>query len=90
LGESDVGRKYAAHVGEAMSDFESSGVGGAALLIDSIFDANGALVPPDDYMIQAFEQARAAGALCIADEVQMGFGRSGSHMWGLPGVGGDA
>jgi alanine-glyoxylate transaminase / (R)-3-amino-2-methylpropionate-pyruvate transaminase len=26
---------------------------------------------------------RAAGGLCIADEVQTGFGRTGSHFWGF-------
>jgi 4-aminobutyrate aminotransferase-like enzyme/Ser/Thr protein kinase RdoA (MazF antagonist) len=86
-GEPDLGRKYAAHVGNVAMDFESSGIGSAALLLDSIFDANGALVPPDNYMAEAFGHARTAGALCIADEVQMGFGRSGSHMWGFQAFG---
>lgn len=86
-GEVDLGRKYASHVGKAVMDLQSSGVGCAALLLDSIFDGNGTLVPPNDYMAQTFQHARAAGALCIADEVQMGFGRSGSHMWGFEAFG---
>jgi 4-aminobutyrate aminotransferase-like enzyme/Ser/Thr protein kinase RdoA (MazF antagonist) len=86
-GEPDLGRKYATHVGEAVTAFRSSEVGTAALLLDSIFDSNGALVPPGDYMAQAFQHARDAGALCIVDEVQMGFGRSGTHMWGFEAFG---
>jgi 4-aminobutyrate aminotransferase-like enzyme len=38
-------------------------------------------------MAEAFHHTRAAGALCIADEVQMGFGRSGTHMWGFEAFG---
>ena len=36
-----------------------------------------------DYLRLAFDHARTAGALCIADEVQVGFGRLGSHFWGF-------
>jgi alanine-glyoxylate transaminase/(R)-3-amino-2-methylpropionate-pyruvate transaminase len=32
---------------------------------------------------EAYAQARAYGGLCIADEVQAGFGRTGSHFWGF-------
>ena len=86
-GANDAGERYAAHVGEAADRLAQNGAGAAALMIDSIFDANGALVPPDDYLVRAYAQARQAGALVIADEVQMGFGRSGSHMWGFEAFG---
>jgi 4-aminobutyrate aminotransferase-like enzyme len=39
--------------------------------------------PPAGYLAAAYRHARAAGAVCIADEVQIGFGRVGSHMWGF-------
>lgn len=83
----DAGRKYADHVTQAAATLAASGPGMAALMIDSIFDANGALVPPPDYMPLAYEAARKAGALTIADEVQMGFARSGTHMWGFEAFG---
>ncbi len=82
-GEEDAGRKYADFVTDAAQRLARNGMSASSLLIDSIFDANGALVPPQDYLLQAFEEARRAGALAIADEVQMGFGRSGNHMWGF-------
>jgi 4-aminobutyrate aminotransferase-like enzyme len=31
----------------------------------------------------ALQMVRGAGGLCIADEVQTGFGRTGSHYWGF-------
>ncbi len=83
----DAGAKYADHVTAAAEKLASNGAGMAGLMIDSIFDANGALVPPPDYMPLAYEAARKAGALVIADEVQMGFARSGTHMWGFEAFG---
>lgn len=43
----------------------------------------GQIVLPDGYMAEAFKHVRAAGGVCIADEVQVGFGRAGSHFWGF-------
>jgi alanine-glyoxylate transaminase / (R)-3-amino-2-methylpropionate-pyruvate transaminase len=43
----------------------------------------GCIVFPDGYLKQAYEHVRAAGGVCIADEVQAGFGRTGSHFWGF-------
>jgi 4-aminobutyrate aminotransferase-like enzyme/Ser/Thr protein kinase RdoA (MazF antagonist) len=86
-GTPDAGEKYAAHVTEAARRLDSAGRGMAGLMIDSIFDANGALVPPQDYLGRAYAAARQTGALTIADEVQMGFSRSGTHMWGFEAFG---
>jgi len=36
---------------------------------------------PSGYLAEAHRLARAQGALCIADEVQVGFGRVGTHLW---------
>ena len=38
---------------------------------------------PRGYLKEAYGHARRAGAVCIADEVQVGFGRVGSHFWGF-------
>jgi len=38
---------------------------------------------PDGYLKHTYEHVRAAGGLCIADEVQAGFGRTGTHFWGF-------
>ena len=53
----------------------------AAFIAESISGCGGQVVFPDGYLAEAYRQARTHGALCIADEVQVGFGRVGSHMW---------
>ncbi|KJL28574.1 aminotransferase [Microbacterium oxydans] len=55
----------------------------AAFLCESILGNAGGVVLPDGYLAGAYEQVRAAGGLCIADEVQVGFGRMGSAFWGF-------
>jgi 4-aminobutyrate aminotransferase-like enzyme len=59
----------------------------AAFIAESLMGTAGTIVHPDGYLRCAFEHARAAGALCIADEVQVGFGRLGSSFWGFEGQG---
>ena len=39
------------------------------------------MIPPADYFKTAYRHVRAAGGVCIADEVQVGFGRVGTHFW---------
>lgn len=53
----------------------------AAFLAETIASCGGQIVPPEGYLPNAYQHARAAGAVCIADEVQTGFGRVGSHFW---------
>ena len=43
----------------------------------------GQIVYPPGYLTAAFEAVRAAGGVCVADEVQVGFGRIGEHFWGF-------
>ncbi len=54
-----------------------------AFFAESLLGCGGQIVPPDGYLARAFELVRNAGGLAIADEVQVGFGRVGSHMWGV-------
>eukprot|EP00976_Prorocentrum_cordatum_P044029 890821-Prorocentrum_minimum.AAC.1 len=42
---------------------------------------NSQVVLPEGYLVEAYAEARAGGAVCIADEVQTGFGRVGEHFW---------
>ena len=53
----------------------------AAFIAESISGCGGQVVFPDGYLAEAHGLARANGAVCIADEVQVGFGRVGSHLW---------
>jgi 4-aminobutyrate aminotransferase and related aminotransferases len=77
----DAARKYAADV-KNLLDFATSGQV-AGFIAESIQGVGGCVVFPDGYLKYAYEHVRAAGGLCIADEVQTGFGRTGTHYWGF-------
>jgi alanine-glyoxylate transaminase / (R)-3-amino-2-methylpropionate-pyruvate transaminase len=77
----EAGRKYAADV-KSVIDYTTSGQI-AAFIAESIQGVGGTVVFPDGYLQHAYEHARAAGGVCIADEVQTGFGRTGHHYWGF-------
>jgi alanine-glyoxylate transaminase/(R)-3-amino-2-methylpropionate-pyruvate transaminase len=77
----DAGKKYAADV-QQLIDYATSGQI-AAFIAESIQGVGGCVVFPDDYLKHAYEHVRAAGGVCIADEVQAGFGRTGTHFWGF-------
>jgi alanine-glyoxylate transaminase/(R)-3-amino-2-methylpropionate-pyruvate transaminase len=77
----DAGRKYAADV-KQLIDFGTSGQV-SAFIAESIQGVGGVVVYPDGYLKHAYEHVRAAGGVCIADEVQTGFGRTGKYFWGF-------
>ncbi len=76
-----AGPKYAADL-KNLIEFGTPGRV-AAFIAESVQGVGGAVVFPDGYLKAAYEHVRAAGGLCIADEVQSGFGRTGSHFWGF-------
>jgi len=59
----------------------------AAFIAEPIQGAGGVIVPPPEYFKIIYEAVRAAGGLCISDEVQTGFGRTGDHFWGFENYG---
>jgi alanine-glyoxylate transaminase/(R)-3-amino-2-methylpropionate-pyruvate transaminase len=77
----DAGKKYAADVKELI-DFATPGQV-AGFIAESIQGVGGVVVFPDGYLKQVYQHVRAAGGVCIADEVQAGFGRTGTHFWGF-------
>lgn len=79
----ESGRRYAAHVQQAIEQIQAQGRGVAAFICESLPGCGGQIVFPQGYMAEAFRYVRAAGGVCIADEVQVGFGRVGSHFWGF-------
>jgi 4-aminobutyrate aminotransferase-like enzyme len=52
-----------------------------AFISESLPGCGGQIVPPDGYLREAYRHVRSAGGVCIADEVQVGFGRVGTHFW---------
>jgi 4-aminobutyrate aminotransferase-like enzyme len=55
----------------------------AAFFAESLQGCGGQIVYPDGFLRDAFAAVRTAGGLCVADEVQVGFGRVGSRFWGF-------
>ncbi|MEP6883197.1 MAG: aminotransferase class III-fold pyridoxal phosphate-dependent enzyme [Gammaproteobacteria bacterium] len=55
----------------------------AAFFIDTAITSSGIFDPPATWAEAVSERVRAAGGLIVADEVQYGLGRSGSHFWGF-------
>jgi 4-aminobutyrate aminotransferase-like enzyme len=53
------------------------------LILDSGFTSDGIFTPPQGYLSRLYAETRAAGGLCVADEVQAGYGRLGQHFWGF-------
>jgi len=79
----EAGRRYAAEVGAITDRLHAEGRGLAAFLAESMPSTAGQIVFPPGYLAEAYRHVRAAGGLCIADEVQTGFARLGTHLWGF-------
>jgi 4-aminobutyrate aminotransferase-like enzyme len=79
----DAADRYSSHVHEAIDTLKKRGIRPAAFTIDTIVSSGGVVAPPPGYLKKAAEIIRKAGGLFVADEVQPGFGRTGSHFWGF-------
>ncbi len=81
--DDDAGSAYAIevadHIGKACADGHSI----AAFFAEPILSCGGQVPLPPGYLQKAFEHVRNAGGVCIADEVQVGFGRLGEVFWGF-------
>lgn len=61
---------------------ESSGAP-ACFLAEPIQGVGGVITPPREYFKEAYAIVRRHGGVCIADEVQTAWGRTGAHFWGF-------
>jgi 4-aminobutyrate aminotransferase-like enzyme len=82
-GDAEAGKKYAAGVGEIVDDMRKQGRAPAAYIAETLPSVGGQIVFPPNYLEEVYKRVRGAGGLCIADEVQVGFGRLGTHFWGF-------
>ncbi|CAK9795281.1 Alanine--glyoxylate aminotransferase 2-like [Anthophora quadrimaculata] len=77
----DLGVKYANDVKNICQNLKNQGKGVCAYIAESLMSVGGQILPPRNYFRNVYKHVREAGGVCIADEVQVGFGRVGSHMW---------
>lgn len=78
-----AGADYADYVKTAIRNIEEKGKRVGGFIAESILSCGGQIVLPEGYLQKVYAQVRAAGGLCIADEVQVGFGRVGAAFWGF-------
>ena len=82
-GDADLGARFTKDVEAAIADLQRHGISPAMLIVDSLFTSDGILPDPAGFLRGAVEAIRASGGIFVADEVQPGFGRTGTHMWGF-------
>ncbi|XP_037084106.1 ethanolamine-phosphate phospho-lyase-like isoform X2 [Pollicipes pollicipes] len=86
---SSAGQQYAEKVQDIIAKLAESGRRPAAFIAESLQSCGGQILPPTGYLRAVYEHVRAAGGVCIADEVQVGFGRVGTHWWAFQTQGDD-
>ena len=77
----NAGQNYAQYIDVAIGKIESKDKKLSAFICESLLGCGGQMPLPDDYLKNSYAKIRKAGGVCIADEVQVGFGRCGTHMW---------
>ena len=83
----DGGATFAAHVAQEIEELEKAGFGFSGLMLCPYFANEGFPVMQPGFLDETARLVKAAGGLMIADEVQPGFGRLGSHFWGHDWIG---
>ncbi len=76
-----AGQRYAQHVQQVCESLSVSGKRLSAFFCESLLGCGGQIVLPPDYLRTAYQAVRRHGGVCVADEVQVGFGRVGKHAW---------
>ena len=75
------GAEYAAYIDHTIKQLAVEKKQLSAFIAESIVSCGGQIELPTGYLNQVYQSVRAAGGLCIADEVQVGCGRIGTHFW---------
>ncbi len=76
-----TGKNYSLDVQRVINEFEQQEMPICGFICESIQGVGGQIVHPSGYLKSAYDFVRQTGGVCIADEVQVGMGRVGSHWW---------
>lgn len=82
-GDPDRAQKFADLVDPAIANLQQKGHGIAGFIAETFPSVGGQIIPPKGYLPAVYEKIRAAGGVCIADEVQTGLGRLGEYYFGF-------
>ena len=77
----DMGEIYAQPIYDICEKLQQQKKGVAAFIAESLQSCGGQILPPEGYFRNVYKAVRDAGGVTIADEVQVGFGRVGTHYW---------
>lgn len=81
--DKNAGEKYAEDVKNIIKELKEKGTGISAFICETLLGVGGQIPLPENYLKNVYAHVRAAGGVCIADEVQVGFGRVGEKFWGF-------
>ncbi len=76
-----AGLNYARQVAEIIDKLRGAGRGLCGYIAETCPSVAGQILLPEGFLKEVYRSVRNAGGLCIADEVQTGFGRMGTHFW---------
>ncbi len=76
----EAGARYAEEFRSVLEDLDQPL---CAFISESIVSTAGQVTLAEGFLPEAYRMTRAAGGVCIADEVQIGMGRVGTHFWGF-------
>jgi len=79
----DAAHRYAEDAVAYVRELVAADLPPAAFLCEPYYGNAGGMALPDGYLAAIYHAVREAGGLCIADEVQVGYGRLGEHFWGF-------
>ena len=82
-GDGDPAPRYAADVARCIADAHARSARVSAFISEPFPSVAGQIIPPPGYLSAVYDHVRAAGGLCIADEVQTGLWRLGHTAWGF-------
>ncbi|MCE8527157.1 aminotransferase class III-fold pyridoxal phosphate-dependent enzyme [Ruegeria pomeroyi] len=81
--DAERARKFADLVDPAIARLQEKGHGVAGFIAETFPSVGGQIIPPKGYLAAVYDKIRAAGGVCIADEVQTGLGRLGDYYFGF-------
>jgi len=79
----DRAKKFADLIDPAIASLQGKGQGLAGFIAETFPSVGGQIIPPKGYLTAVYAKIRAAGGVCIADEVQTGLGRLGDYYFGF-------
>jgi 4-aminobutyrate aminotransferase-like enzyme/Ser/Thr protein kinase RdoA (MazF antagonist) len=79
----DAGPRYVADAVATIEALTASGIGIGGFIAEPYYGNAGGVPLPDGYLTAVYDAVRRTGGVCIADEVQVGYGRLGEFFWGF-------